>query len=354
MSSLLSATTVSCEPRQKDARFISLGEDVAGIINSAPAGSKFVLASGTHNVPVSIRPKANVEVWGEAQADLLPIPNKWGYQPGEYVDTPAHIVKPSAQLVFATGVEGCIDGQGLGGQKLVDLALKGGTATGGPGAWGPSGRTVSQLFDGEVRRCLITNGEINGIGNMRGLVQDTEIHSCGNRSGGFAAGAIKTVHSLEVVRCFVHDTLPTTLDPSTGGNGIWADRNTPILKVTHSLVADCAGSGVFYEVSRDGFLVADCLIWNNNQVGGGGYAGVKMVSSMSGEVARCSIRGNRLQQVFAWNDGRWDDHKNNPQKPWGWPINPLGVHDCDLGDAGIVKQTAAGAPQPVIQASTNT
>jgi parallel beta-helix repeat protein len=305
---------------------IGIGEVAQRVVDVHPAGTAYLIKTGTHLRNFSVQPKSGDSFCGE---------------PGAVLDGGR-----SLKSAFSGGASGVT----LDSIMVRDYASdrQGAAIQPESHASGWVVRNVSALHNGWAGLLVadhmqILGGHYNdndqiGIGGnaatgilLDGLDGDPttfdgpELARNHTLHAGceFEAGGMKWDEGQVTIRnAHVHDN---------DCRGLWADINAHDALIEHNLIVDNLDEGIFYEISRNA-VIRDNEVYGNGRRAAGWYwnGGITVASSSSVE-----IYGNRLSGNFNGITGTQQDRPDST--PPAHLLDGLHVHDnliCATGGGG--------------------
>jgi parallel beta-helix repeat protein len=305
---------------------IGIGAVAQQVVDAHPAGTTYLIGTGTHLRNFSVQPKSGDTFCGEAGAVL---------DGGR-----------SLKSAFSGGASGVT----LDSITVRDYASdrQGAAIQPASHASGWVVRNVSALHNGWAGLLVadgmrILGGHFNdndqlGIGGNEatGIVLDGLDGDPSTFDGPelarnhtlhapceFEAGGMKWDFGQVTIRnAYVHDN---------DCRGLWADINAHDALIEHSRVAGNLAEGIFYEISRNGVIRDNVVSGNGRRRAGWYWDGGITVASSSG----VQIYGNRLSGNFNGITGTQQDRPDST--PPAHLLDGLHVHDnliCATGGGG--------------------
>lgn len=305
---------------------IGVGDVAQQVVDAHPAGTAYLIKSGTHMRNFSVQPKSGDSFCGESGAVL---------DGGR-----------SLKSAFSGGASGVT----LDSVTVQDYASdrQGAAIQPDSHASGWVVRNVSALHNGWAGLLVADGMQILG-----GHYNDNDqIGIGGNAATGILLdgldGDLTTFDGPELAR---NHTLHAPCDFEAGGmkwdegqvtirnahvhdndcKGLWADINAHDALIEHNLIEDNFAEGIFYEISRSG-VIRDNEVYGNGRRASGWFwdGGITVASSSS-----VDIHSNRLSGNFNGITGTQQDRPDST--PPAHLLDGLHVHDnliCATGGGG--------------------
>jgi hypothetical protein len=279
------------------------GDDLAAIVNQAPAGSTICILPGTYHPSASMNPASHVTIEGTSKRGKVQIRTK------------------TLEVIFELGK--------ASGVTIRNLTISGGVNKCAGTNCGPTGEGIHGGIDLTVNNVRIYHNGRAGIGGVTGLLKVT--HSRVDHNGSAVSGpdyvsaGIKSVHPITVTDSRVDHN---------AGNGIHCDRDCGAFKVVRSDVEYNTLTGIHLELGRGPAVIANNTVRYNNLLVWLYHAGINVNDSKDTDIYGNVLGGNGHKGIHVWEDTRAGTS--------GYHLSNVRVHDNVKHRDGIGVCSLAG------------